>query len=358
MTTIVPRYETGRVRRPGDRGETATPTWRDRGACLNRPQEWWDDEASLAQRTKARAACLECPVLAQCLTAAQATEKGRWVEPAGMKAGLTVEQRGWLQRAAKRGPYDAEEARLLALEATVSGRKVEDIAEREAVGGLTLSLAVRLVGPVPPLAQNPKRRPYRSTRLSPLERAAARVEDIVRWRQEGKALAVIAKELHVGKEAVKAALEVYLAQHPEVSVPDRRRSPIGDRMEKIQQLREEGLGWQEIDVRLGLRDGMAYRTTVRWRNAAEERGEPIPDCLAREVQLLSAAQVVRMRERAEAGVPDVVQAEEYQISRTQVSKIVTGDQYKTAGGPLRAKRVTSQTRTAGSSRAADYGMAS
>lgn len=127
---------------PPTRTATAKPFRPD---CRRQPPQLWDDEASASDQEEARGYCLECPLFAECLSSAMSSEQGTVVR-SSMKAGLGAADRAWLQRASRRyGPYDAEEARLLALESVVSGRPLAEIAEREGVGGVTLKLASRIL---------------------------------------------------------------------------------------------------------------------------------------------------------------------------------------------------------------------
>ncbi|PBC72322.1 MULTISPECIES: WhiB family transcriptional regulator [unclassified Streptomyces] len=137
--------------------------------CLRQPPQLWDDEASASDQEEARGYCLECPLFTQCLSSAMTSEQGN-VSRSSMKAGLGAGDRSWLQRSSRRyGPYDAEEARLLALESVLSGRPLTEIAEREGVGGVTLKLASRIL---------PKR-------------PDSRIEQIAAYRRQGLGWAAI-----------------------------------------------------------------------------------------------------------------------------------------------------------------------
>jgi len=143
--TLFTGRTTGQAAHP--RSETAKPFRPD---CHRQPPQLWDDDASAADQEEARGYCLECPLFAQCLSVAMASERGT-AERSSIKAGLGAGDRAWLQRSSRRyGPYDAEEARLLALESVLSGRPLAEIAKREGVGGVTLQLASRILPERPP----------------------------------------------------------------------------------------------------------------------------------------------------------------------------------------------------------------
>ncbi|CAM5507146.1 MULTISPECIES: helix-turn-helix domain-containing protein [Streptomyces] len=194
---------------PGRRPATATSDWRDRGGCVTRPAHWWDDDATPELQRKAREACLACPVFAECLKDAAQSDGGYDFGRAHTKAGLVGKQRDWLYRHSRKyGPYDAEEARLLALEARVSGRTVEEIAAREGVKGPTARLAGRLlVGLVDngDLVDGDTQ-----TVLSAADKVSARLEDILRWRREGVSLDHIAERIGVSRRVVTQTLKNYL----------------------------------------------------------------------------------------------------------------------------------------------------
>ncbi|MFJ2202436.1 hypothetical protein [Streptomyces violaceusniger] len=288
---------------------------------------WWDDDAAPELQRKAREACLSCPVFAECLKDATAGEAGYDYGRSQMQAGLTGRQRDWLYRHSRKyGPYDAEEARLLALEAKVSGRKVEEIAAREGATGPTVRLAARLladpeVGPVQTVG----------------EKVQQRMNEVLEWRDQGLSLDAIAALLDVSRRKLTQVMKEYL----ESDDATRRRGPrrLSDEDAIVLAARRaRGVSWNEMDVEEGLAPGTMLQRVCRWRRDAEQRGVPIPSALEREQNKLTQAQVVRMRERAAEGVTDVEQAAELGISRQQVTRIVSGESYRHFGGPIRAKR--------------------
>jgi transcriptional regulator with XRE-family HTH domain len=324
---------------PGSRPLTAAATWRDRGACFNRPAQWWDDDAKPTEQRKAREACLSCPVFAQCLTDAVASEGGYDFGRAHMKAGLSGRDRDWLYRhSRKHGSYDAEEARLLALEARVSGRKVKEIATREGVEGATVPLAARLLAGL--VEDESAAGPDPQAKIGAYEKAFQRIDDILVWRDEGVSLAEIGQRIGVSRGSVTHALKKYLESD---SAPTRK--PVGIAAEEIEAIadrRRRGMTWGEMDAEADLAPGTTAQRVSRWRRQAEKRGEPIPRELAREIQALSEEQVVKLRERAAAGATDREQAMELGISRQQVTRIARGESYRRYGGPIRPKKVGAQ----------------
>lgn len=321
------------LRRPA----TAVPTWRDRAACHNRPAQWWDDDAPAEQQQKAREACLGCPVLAQCLADASESDGGYDYGRTNIKAALTGQQRDWLYRySRKHGPYDAEEARLIALEAKVSSRPVKEIAAREGVEGVTARLAGRmLMG----LVEDPavSGRDPKAT-VGACDRALQRIDEILVWRDERVTLDEIARRVGVSRTSIKNALKKYWAQ-PEMRANGRFTD---EEIPELVTLRQRGVTWTQMDAEAGAAEGTTYQRMCRWRRDAEQRGVPIPRELAREIHKLTQAQVVRVRERAQEGVTDAVQAKELGVSRQQVTRIVSGQCYRHYGGPIRAAKELSR----------------
>ncbi|WP_330479914.1 WhiB family transcriptional regulator (plasmid) [Streptomyces platensis] len=335
MTTAIPR---------SSRAETLHASWEDRSACYNRPAEWWDDEAPRQLEDKARAACLECPVFAECLDAARASEGNCDFGRSTIKAGLTGRQRDWLNRQRKHGAFDAEEARLLALEAKVSARPVSEIADREGVGGMTLRLAERLLAVTPepaaptvpvPVSATSGERPLRAG-----EKAWLRIGEIIKWREGGMPLGEIASRVGVSSRTVTAAINRYLGDGPDLDMP--LRSAVADQIEEIAKFRRRGMRWTDIDIKLGVSAGTTFRRVSRWRPRAEARGEAIPAELRQGQHRLTKQQVLRIRERAVAGVKDYVQAAEFEVARSTITAIASGDTYRNFGGPLRAKQTSSR----------------
>lgn len=212
MTTHAPSHEIRRAPRPTAassdwrrRPEAFTPRWADRSACYNRPPAWWDaDTASAA--TRARTECLSCPVLVECLTAAMDREASTMWNRTVVRGGLTGQERVQLQIDAwDAGPYDAEEARLLALEALESGRPVSELAQE--VTETTLRLGQRLAGQHVDRKEIPAAVELAGGRA--LDRAFGRAEDIMRWRAEGLSQKRICARLGMGRTAVAAVLKAY-----------------------------------------------------------------------------------------------------------------------------------------------------
>ncbi|MFE1767266.1 hypothetical protein ACFW81_23990 [Streptomyces angustmyceticus] len=319
---------------PPTRAEYATPTWAIHSACYNRPTEWWDDDAPLEVQEKAKAACRGCPVLALCLDGVRALEGRDDVGRTNLVAALTGRQRDWLHRQArKHGAFDAEEARLLALEATVAGRPLREIADREGVGGLTLRLAEKML---PAVAEEPAPAvPVKG--LRPGEKVLLRMEEVLGWRQEGASLDAIAGRVGVSRRTASDAIKKYLGMDELPALPTDRQSKE-ERIEEIAAHRRDGLSWVAIDELADLRKGTTYRFVSRWRDGMEARGEKVPRELQREVALLTEAQVVRLRERAVAGKTDVEQALELGVARKVVTDAVSGVSYRQFGGPIRPKR--------------------
>ncbi|MFG2532781.1 helix-turn-helix domain-containing protein [Streptomyces sp. NPDC048516] len=341
MTTVAPHTPPHETRRATGRAETLRSSWEDRSACYNRPTQWWDDDAPKELQEKAREVCMECPVFAECLGDARATEGGADIGRSNVRAGLTGRQRDWLNRQVRlHGEFDAEEARLLALESTVSGRTVKDLAERGGVEGMTLRLAVKLlpvteVEPAPaPVAEVKPRNKG--------ERVLARMEEVLEWRYEGVSLAEVAARLGVSARTASDAIKKYLGDDPDQPLKVHSRLSKEERAEQITGFCQGGLTWKDIDRELSQSYGTTYRFVARYRSELESRGEPVPREFQRDQAILTEAQVVRIRERAVEGVTDLEQAMELGVNRKVVTDVAAGETYKRFGGPIRPKRVSKQ----------------
>ncbi|MFJ6608159.1 WhiB family transcriptional regulator [Streptomyces lydicus] len=318
------------------RGETLYASWKTRGACASRTPHWWDYDAPQELQEKARAACLDCPVFAECLADAGATEGDARVGRSNMRAGMTGQQRDWLHRQMRLGvEVDAEEARLLALESTVSGRPVKEIAKREGVGGLTLRLAMRLL----PEEEQESGAGDEAKPPSRREQVLARMEEVLQWRADGMSLAEIAKRLGVSTHLASEVIKQYLGQDPGQPLTVCGRLSKAERAEQIIGFRRDGFTWKAIDEHLSQAEGTTYRFVDRYRSQLEERGEEVPREFQRSQAKLSEAQVVRIRERAAQGVTDLAQAMELGVNRKVVTDVASGETYRSYGGPIRPKRV-------------------
>jgi hypothetical protein len=188
------------------RPEPHTTSWEDRSACYNRPEAWWDgDDPKLTD--KARGVCRACPTFASCLGQVMQAEASltwsRWC----LRGGLTGPERTQLfidER--EHGPYDAEEARILALESLATSTAVADLAGDE-VSMSTVRLAARLAG-----EKVEKRKPPTVHELrggSARERAFERADDIMRWLDEGMSRKKIAARLGMHRRAIHEVVDAY-----------------------------------------------------------------------------------------------------------------------------------------------------
>ena len=187
---------------PPLRAATATSTWRDRAACLDTTEPLWDgdhaDNGTKDTRARAKKECRRCPVLAQCL-AEQMRIEGPVMDSRGTAVigGLTAKERTRTYVAgAVFGPYDAEEARLLALEAEATGVPVRSIAGD--AGESTVRLALRLLGKRVSDVDIGAR--------STLKQALEHAEEIRRGRAGGIAIKQLATELGTSRETMRQAV--------------------------------------------------------------------------------------------------------------------------------------------------------
>ncbi|MFD8777467.1 WhiB family transcriptional regulator [Streptomyces sp. NPDC059916] len=184
------------------RAEPFTASWEDRAACYNRPQSWWDGEND-AETARARQECLGCPVLEQCLGERMRDEGDEVDTRYGIRGGLTGSQR--IQLYVERpdgGGYDAEEARLIALEAIHTGRPVADVAPEDATQ-TTVRLAARLASEAQPIVVG------HLPGDSALRLALSRAADVMAWRERGMTVATIAHELGVGPKTIDTVIQTY-----------------------------------------------------------------------------------------------------------------------------------------------------
>ena len=187
------------------RAETINRSWEDRSACYNRPEAWWDgDDPQLTE--KARRTCLGCPVFARCLDKTMGVEDSRIWARAVVRAGMTGTQRVQLFVDAREfGPYDGEEARLLALEVAATGRRVSDVVE-EPVTESTLRLAQRLADE--PVSELDRPSVVELRGGTARERAFKQADTILRLHlEDGLSRADVAKQLRIHRNFVAQVLD-------------------------------------------------------------------------------------------------------------------------------------------------------
>lgn len=332
------------------RAETLTGGWEDRSACYNRPQQWWDgDDSTLT--AKARAVCAGCPVLAECLGQVMAQEKAVLWSRSGVRGGLTGPERVQLfldQR--DHGGYDAEEARLLALEAMAGGQPV-DVRAEAVVGAATLRLAQRLAGEDVPMRKPPSAAELRGGTAK--ERAFGRAQDILEWREAGMTVKAIAAELRMGRETVQDVLSAFTdlvkqGQEEEagegdvdprllvdfLSEPD-SMLPVDVQVSVVAEAVKRGMSYPDIDKSRGLSKGYTAQFVSRQRKRYDREGREFP-VKAISPRKLRDEDVLAMRERyARGGVTDLELALQYGVPRNVISGALSGRNYKNVGGPIR-----------------------
>lgn len=332
------------------RPQTLNGSWEDRAACYNRPESWWDGEND-AETAKAKETCLSCPVLAQCLTRRMAEEGSVQWTRYGIRGGLAGVQRTQLFLDEREdGGYDAEEARLLALEAKEFGMAVTDIAPED-TGTTTLRLAARLAG-----EKLESRKPAGVAELrggSADERAFQRAEDIMRWREEGVPVRDIGPRLGLGRRSVDAVLKAYKGMAKDAAAVEQQASDQDIelflsgkdiRLTATQQLAaiavavQHGKSYLEIDRGRGVPRDTTAMFVSRQRKSYAKRGKPFP-VKAQVHRQFTNEQVVEMRELyARGGITDLQIAMKYGVARNAVSHVLSGRNYRDAGGPIRATR--------------------
>lgn len=262
---------------PQHRAEPFTTSWEDRAACYNRPESWWDDEND-AKTVRARQTCLGCPALEACLGEQMREEGDEIVSRYGVRGGLTGLQR--IQLYVERpegGGFDAEEARLIALEAVHTGRPVADIAPEQATQ-TTVRLAARLAGESLPIVVG------NLPGDSGLRLALLRAADVMAWRDRGMSVATIAHQLGVGMKTVDTVIHAYRESPLEHIPGDSSREQavaawlagedvlctLEERLEAVRAELAAGKTFAQIDEGRGMKAG-ATRTWVSWHRREYRR---------------------------------------------------------------------------------------
>ena len=351
MTTTV-RHVVRRARTHAahQRPEALISSWEDRSACYNRPEAWWDgDDPQLTE--KARAVCRSCPVLAECLGEQMRREKTNvWVRDL-VRGGLTGPERVQLCIDEQQdGPYDAEEARLLALEAVAYGVPVSDLAE-DGTSVSTRRLAGRLAG-----EKVEARRPAKVQKDTAMERAFKQADQIMHWRSEGVSRREICARLSMGRTSVDRVIQTYEALIGNAPVAGAQRGAEADdgdirdylagrsvRLSKDQKLAavakglERGMRYPDIDRAQSLERGTTAQFVSRMRKQYLKEGREFPiTTMAAKRLTFTDEQVLAIRnEYAAGGVRDMDLAMKYGVSRNVISHVISGRNYKHVGGPIR-----------------------
>jgi hypothetical protein len=286
VTTLAALPSTDWSRRPA----SFTNSWEHRSACYNRPEAWWDGDDAV-QAVRARQACLSCPVLQECLAAQMDAEESVLGSQPMIRGGLTGPERAQLLLDERiDGAYDAEEARLLALEAGAYGKPVAEVAE-SGVSVVTLRLAGRLAGEVVPDAE-----PGRDALGPSSADDTGEINDylaggLVRLTHEQQ-LAAIAEGL-------------------------RRK-----------------MTYLDIDRVRGQSPNTTAQFVSRMRKKYVRQGLVFP-VVPPSQGLLTDAQVLQIRQRyARGGVTHEELGLRYGVTRKVIGSVITGLTYKHVGGPL------------------------
>lgn len=346
---------TGRPTTPAAaaRAETLRSSWQNRSACYNRPTEWWDGDRK-DSTGRARNVCRSCPVLADCLSDTMKEERSVLWSRTTVRGGLTGPERVQLfMDRLDYGAYDAEEARLLALEAVVLRRPVS--AGDEEVSKATLRLARRLAGENVPVRKPPSAVELRGGTAK--ERAYRRAQDILEWREAGMTVRAIAAELRMGRETVQDVLRAFSDLVKEGSDGDEAEAaglnpqvleeflsgpdtflPVDMQILAIADAVSKGMGYPQIDAARKLPKGHTASFVSRQRKRYEREGREFPVKVP-SGRALKDEQVLEMRHRyAQGGVTDLQLAMRYGVPRNLVTNVLSGKNYKHVGGPIRAGR--------------------
>lgn len=339
------------------RPATTRDTWENRAACYNRPENWFDGEdPDLTQ--KARATCLSCPVLAECLNEQMRLEAAQMWTRDSIRGGLTGSERVQLcidEQAD--GPYDAEEARLLALEAGASDKPVAEIAE-DGLSASTLRLAARLAG-----EKVPVRDATQVKEGTKLWEAYQHATTIMRWRDGGVSRDEICSRLGIGRATVDSVIRVYrdlncALSTSQVNIDDSEKTLINDylmgkrvllsveqQIAAIVEGLKQGLKYPDIDHAQRYSRGTTAQFVSRQRKKYRAEGRPFPITtdLARRLTF-TEKQVREIRELAATGkYTDLELAMRYGVVRNVISHLVSGRNYRKAGGPIREGKSAAAT---------------
>jgi len=246
------------------------------------------------------------------------------------------------------GPYDAEEARLLALEAQAADQPVAELVEAD-VSLSTLRLAQRLAGEDVPARTPPCAADIRDGTAK--AKAYSQAQAILEWRESGMTTREIAGLLGVGREAVQEVVRSFtdlaasggddeaeptlLAEW--LSGPDLLLSN-DQQVEMIAEAVRKGWSYPQIDEARKLSKGYTASFVSRQRKRYEREGREFP-VKPLSPSRLTDEQVLEMRERyARGGVTDLELAMQYGVPRNIVSHALNGRNYKHVGGPIRSCR--------------------
>jgi hypothetical protein len=332
-----------------------TTAWENRSACYNRPEAWWDgDNKELTE--KARAVCRTCPVLAECLGKTMTEEAQRTWSRTLVRGGLTGKERTQLFLDEREdGAYDAEEARLMALEATAYGVGTGQVMGED-VSPSTARLAARLAGEKVDDRTPPSLQEIRGGTAK--ERALRHIGDIMQWREQGVSQKDISAYLQIGRRTIAdvvTAFEAMSAGQPEEEHFTEgeegeeaeliRRFLAGEPVELTREVRLAAIvegTWRDMSyLQIDRVRGVPKDTTSQFVSRARKRytrdGKTFPAMKGR--MLFTDQQVVEMRELyATGGVTDLEIAMKYGAPRNTVSHALSGRSYRNAGGPIRDGR--------------------
>lgn len=130
------------------------------------------------------------------------------------------------------------------------------------------------------------------------------------------------------------AVRQYLEGKPLVPSPR-------ERLEAIVTGVRRGMTYPDFDRMHHLKKGSTSTFISRTRRAYAAQGIDFPDMTRPdgEAKAFTTAQVVEMRERyAAGGVSEMDLAMSYGGARSVITRVLTGESYRSAGGPLREKR--------------------
>ena len=122
-------------------------------------------------------------------------------------------------------------------------------------------------------------------------------------------------------------------------------TPTAELIDTIAAMRREGVIWSDIGRELGVPHGALRHRVLRWARAEVEAGRSVPEELSAQRRCgLSEAEVLEIRERAEAGETSAEQSLRTGLSKTTIKRIVNGERYPEFGGPVQVGRRGSASR--------------
>lgn len=100
-----------------------------------------------------------------------------------------------------------------------------------------------------------------------------------------------------------------------------------------------GMTYIDIDKSREVKEGSTSQFVSRMRKRFKQDGRPFPKMQHRSTPKFTDAEVVKIREEyAAGGIKDIELALKYRVERKTITCLLSGDNYRDVGGPIREKR--------------------